>query len=139
MKGLIVALQRSGRTEEAESVRAQHFGGSPDSPALARAQSLRAAGDLRGAHDLCQELLEREPENIAALKLLAFIAMDDERYGETENLLRRIVSLAPGSGSAAHDLARFLGDRGRYPEGIELLEQVSSTDNGLCGCSANTR
>jgi tetratricopeptide (TPR) repeat protein len=130
MKGLVVALHRSGRSEEAEVIRAEHFVDSTASPLLAAAYALRADGDLRGAEKRCQELLVKEPESIAALRLLSFIAIDDERYAVAENLLRRITSLAPESVSAMHDLARFLGDRGRYPEAIELLEAVADEIRG---------
>jgi tetratricopeptide (TPR) repeat protein len=129
VKGLAVALHRSGRVEEAELIRAQHFVSVPTSPTLSQAHALRAAGDRRGAEKLCQGLLETEPGNIMALRLLAFIATDEENFTGAENLLRRIVSLAPESAAAAHDLARFLGDRGRYPEAIELLEPVTAKDN----------
>lgn len=128
LKGLVVALYRSGRTEEAESIRSQYFpesAGSPFSPALAEAHKLRSSGDLRGAEKLCRELLEKEPENIPALRLRAFIATDEKSYGSAEQLLRRVLSMTPDSASAVLDLAQFLGDRGRYPEAMELLEQVS--------------
>lgn len=128
VKGLAVALQRSGRTEEAEIVRAKYLADSVASPALARAYALRASGDPQAAEALCQELLKKEPDDVAVLRLLAFIATDDERYNAAENLLRRILGLLPESTSAAHDLARFLGSRGRYPEAIELLEPVSEGD-----------
>jgi len=128
LKGLAVALHRSGRTEEAEVVRAKYLAGSAASPALARAYALKAGGDPQAAEALCQELLKKEPDDVAVLRLMALIATDDERYNVAETLLRRILSLMPESTSAVHDLARFLGGRGRYPEAIELLEPVAEGD-----------
>jgi tetratricopeptide (TPR) repeat protein len=127
VKGLVVALQRSGQTAEAESIRSKYFPDSPGSaipPALAEAYELRSSGDLSGAEKSCQTFLEREPGNILAMRLLAFIAADEKRYGNAEQLLQRITDMAPDSASAVLDLARFLADRGRYPEAIDLLEQV---------------
>lgn len=129
VKGLAVSLHRAGRAEEAESIRTQYFANSMKPLTLVKAHGLRAAGDLRGAENLCQDFLQKEPENIDAVRLLALIAMDEERYAIAENLLRRVVSVAPENNSAVHDLARYLGDRGRYPEAIELLETVSERDN----------
>ena len=132
MKGLAVALHRSGRTAEAESIRTQYFADSahsPASPALSEAYELRSAGDLRGAGKLCQALLEKEPGNIQAMRLQALIATDEKNYANAEQLLRRIAGLAPESFSALIDLAQFLGDRGRYPEAMELLEKVPEVAN----------
>lgn len=127
VKGLAVALLRSGRTEEAEAIRLQHFANTSDSPVLAQAHARRMAGDLPAAEKLCQDLLQKNPNDVAALRMLAFVAIDGERYAVAESLLQRVVKLAPESFSFLHDLARFLGDRGRYSEAIELLERIPDT------------
>jgi Flp pilus assembly protein TadD len=77
VKGLAVALLRSGRTEEAEAIRLQHFANTSASPVLAQAHARRMAGDLPAAEKLCQDLLQKNPNDVAALRMLAFVAIDD--------------------------------------------------------------
>lgn len=129
-RGIAVALHRLGRNDEAEAARARFMNLSPTANSLAEADALRKAGDTERAEQICQELITREPENIAALRLLAIIASDEERFGIAEGLLRRILKLAPGNVAALRDLGRFLNDRSRYPEAIELLEQAIAIDAG---------
>jgi tetratricopeptide (TPR) repeat protein len=127
-RGVVVALQRLGRDEEADAIRVHFELSSPAVQALTRADGLRKNGDLVRAEKLCQEVIEREPENIAALRLMAVIASDDRRYVIAEGLLRRIVKLAPDKTAALSQLGRFLGERSRYPEAIEVLQQAIEID-----------
>jgi len=127
-RGVAVALQRLGRNDEAEAARARFMTLSPAAQSLAEADKLRKAGDTERAEQICQELITREPDNIAALRLLAVIAADDGRSVKAEGLLRRILKLAPDNVAVLGDLGRFLGDNSRYPEAIELLEQAVDID-----------
>jgi len=124
-RGLAVALHKAGRSSEADALRKKFM---PTSP-VAEAEALHRSGESAQAEQLCQELLKREPENISALRLLAVIATDDERYIVAEGLLRRVVTIASENPLAARDLGRFLGDRGRYPEAIESLEKAAALDD----------
>ena len=129
-RGIAVALHRLGRNDEAEAARARFITLSPTADSLAEADALRKAGDTERAEQICQELITREPDNIVALRLLAIIASDEERFVIAEGLLRRILKLAPDNVAALRDLGRFLGDRSRYPEAIEMLEQAIAIDVG---------
>lgn len=92
----------------------------PD-PRLLRAEQLRNEGDTDAAERQCQAILQREPDNPHALRLLAMIATDNEQYIIAEGYLRRIATRLPSNVRATVDLVRFLGDRGRYPEAIDIL------------------
>jgi len=127
-RGVAVALQRLGRNDEAEAARARFMTLSPAAQSLAEADKLRKAGDTERAEQICQELITREPDNIAALRLLAVIAAEDGRSVIAEGLLRRILKLSPDNVAVLGDLGRFLGDNSRYPEAIELLEQAVVID-----------
>jgi len=127
-RGIAVALQRLGRNDEAEAARARCLASSPAAQSLAEADALRRKGDTGRAEQLCQQVITREPGNIAALRLMAIIASDDERFVVAEGLLRRIVKLVPESAAALSDLGRFLGVRSHYPEAIELLQQAIAID-----------
>ncbi|MDH4254590.1 MAG: sulfotransferase [Gammaproteobacteria bacterium] len=122
-RGLAAARQRTGGKPGAD-------GRSPAAvpPALRKlteASELRRRGEYDAAEQICQEILKLGPENIAALRELAKISTDRERYVVAEGYLRRILKLAPQHLGALLDLGRFLGQRGRYPEAIRLMEDAA--------------
>jgi Tfp pilus assembly protein PilF len=128
-RGLATALKQVGRLDEAQAAQQAFLDQSPSSRALSRATTLHASGDSQQAEKICEDILKREPQNTAALRLLAVIASDDERHVVAEGLLRRIVKLAPSNVAAIRELGRFLADRNRFPESIELLEQAEKMDD----------
>ena len=91
---------------------------------LAAANKLQQSGDSTRAQQICDDVLKRDPDNVIALRLLAIIATDKERFGAAEDCLRRIAKLAAGQPGALLDLGRFLGERGRYAEAVEMIEQA---------------
>lgn len=122
-RGLATALQLAGQEDAAREASLEYLRTAPISESLARAEHLRRDGDLEQAEKLCEEVLRREAENLAALRLLAIIAADQERYVVAEGLLRRVISLRPQSSVAVRELGLFLADRSRFPEAIEVLER----------------
>ncbi len=125
MRGLAIALHRTGREEEAEALRTQAVQATSTANLLVEAEGLRRSGATREAEQVCDVILRREPENMDALRILAIIATDDERFVIAEGFLRRIVKLAPRKAGPLRDLGKFLGDRGRYPEAIEQLQAAA--------------
>ena len=123
-RGLADANILSGNRDQAEAAHRRFLELSPDARALAEAEKLHRDGESEEAERICEELIKREPGNTVALRMLAVIASDDERYIIAEGLLRRIAKLS-SSGYRAHlDLARFLAERSRFPEAVELLEET---------------
>jgi len=123
---MAVALRQLGRLEEAEAAHGRFISLAPGADPLGEADRLRKSGNPERAEQICQGILKREPENIAALRMLAVIALDDKRPVIAEGLFRRIVSLAPGSATALSDLGRCLGEQSRFPEAIEVLQQAAA-------------
>jgi tetratricopeptide (TPR) repeat protein len=124
-RGLAVALQRSDRRDEAAELLRQLEHSSPAPGRLAQASELRRRGELEAAEQACQAILNREPEHIGALRELAIIATDQERFVIAEGFLRRILRIAPKHLGALLDLGRFLGQRGRYPEAISVMDSAA--------------
>ncbi len=124
-RGLAVALHRTGRQAEAAAVQRQAGVSSPAARQLAEADDLRRREAYEEAEQRCQAVLQREPENLVALRLLAMIATDREQFIIAEGYLRRILKIAPNHPGAMLDLGRFLSQRGRYPEGIAVLEDAA--------------
>jgi len=123
---MAVALLQLGRADEADAARRRFFALAPGADPLGEAEMHRQNGDAAQAEQICGKILEREPENVGALRTLAVVANDDERFTVAEGLFRRIVKLAPGSASALSDLGRFLGEQGRFSEAIEVLRQAAA-------------
>jgi tetratricopeptide (TPR) repeat protein len=126
--GLANALQKSGRKADAETAHREYLKLSSIGNALARASQLRLEGKPREAEDACDEVLEQDPDNIDALKMLAEIASDDERYVIAEGLLRKIAKSSPDRCAPIRDLGRFLVDRGRISEAVGLFQNVIDID-----------
>jgi tetratricopeptide (TPR) repeat protein len=61
--------------------------------------------------------------------MLAIIASQDERYVIAEGLLKKIIKLSGDDYRPYSDLGRFLGERGRIPEAIEMLEKAVALDS----------
>jgi tetratricopeptide (TPR) repeat protein len=123
-RGLRDANTRSGNRDQAEAAHRRFLELSPEARALAEAEKLQRNGETQEAERICEELIKREPGNRDALRMLAVIASDDERYIIAEGLLRRIAKL-PGSSYKAHlELARFLAEHSRIPEAVELLQET---------------
>lgn len=127
-RGLAAALLRAGRGQDAEALQRQLQANSPLGKLLTQAEEFRKSGQFEKAEQVCQDILKTDAENIAALRLLAVIASEEERFVIAEGLLRRIAKLAPQNSRAMRDLGQFLADRGRYPEAIEVIESALRID-----------
>jgi tetratricopeptide (TPR) repeat protein len=119
--GLADALMRDGDEERARTARRRFLELSPSARTVAEAGRSWREGDAARAEELCEEVLKSDPANTDALRLLASIAVADERYVIAEGLLKRLAKLSANHYLAHNELGRFLGDRGRIPEAIEEL------------------
>lgn len=122
--GLAKALARLGDNESAEEARKEHLKLSPVAQALEQANKLLAAGQTARAEKICDDISKQQPNNTEVLRLLARIASDDGRHVVAEGLLKRILKLSAGDYRCYVDLGLYLGERGRYPEAVEVLEKA---------------
>ncbi|MBJ89965.1 MAG: hypothetical protein CMO98_08920 [Woeseia sp.] len=97
----------------------------PTPDLLREAEALSRDGNSQKAEQLCDIVLEREPENIGAFRVLALAAHEDKRYIIAEAFLKRVCRLQPDDVRAVSDLAKFLENRGRYRESIAYLEPIA--------------
>ncbi|GLQ99785.1 putative 2OG-Fe(II) oxygenase [Dyella mobilis] len=91
----------------------QHIGG------------LLKRGDLRGAHDRLQAVVEAHPDYAEALRLLGGVR---QSFGETDSaeaLLRKAMALDPGWGPTLFTLGELLLQRGRSDEAVPLLKRAA--------------
>ena len=122
--GLANALLKIGNTEEAESAHRKFLELSPGARALAEASRRITEGQSKRAGEICEEVLKQDPENVEALRMLARIATDDEQHVIVEGLLRKIVRISPTRSEPCMDFGRFLIEKGRIPEAVELFRKA---------------
>lgn len=97
-------------------------------PLLARATAAFDANDVPGAERLVRERLQQAPDDVAALRLLAAIAMRSGHDAPAEQLLRRALALAPGFVPARQDLARLLYRLDRYADALAEFDRLIAID-----------
>lgn len=124
--GLSQALGQSGQAEEAGKAYQRALKLSPGLQKLADAVVQRKQNNIQRARDLCNEVLQEDPNNVSAMRILADIAVGEHRIVEAEGLMRRIIELAPASPEAYRNLGLYLIDTGRPMEAIEQLQKASS-------------
>ncbi len=127
--GLANSLAQLGKPVEAKAAHQEFLQRSPVASTLLEADKLLREGDGAGAEQLCNELLQREPENTQILRMLARIASDGERSVVAERLLRRIINLTPNEYLSHIDLGRFLVEQSRFPEAVEIFEHAVSLND----------
>lgn len=87
--------------------------------------SLLQSGDLRGAHDRLQSVLDTQPDYVEALRLLGGIR---QSFGDTEGaeaLLRRAMGIDPGWAPTLLTLGELLLQCGRPDEAVPLLRRAA--------------
>lgn len=87
--------------------------------------SLLQAGDLRGAHDRLQQIVEAHPDHVEALRLLGGLRQAFGDADGAEALLRRALALDPGWAPTLATLGELLLGRGRDAEAIPLLQRAA--------------
>ncbi|MGY1839905.1 MULTISPECIES: tetratricopeptide repeat protein [unclassified Modestobacter] len=83
-----------------------------------RADLFFAMGQPTEAARVLEPVLEAEPGNQAALELLARSCYASAQLGRAEELLARLVELAPANGWARRALARTLERQSRATEAV---------------------
>jgi len=73
---------------------------------------------------MLSQRLEKNPEDVEALRMLANVKAEREDYVEAERLLGECLRLAPGYSSARHDLARILHSQQKANPMVPLLERL---------------
>jgi tetratricopeptide (TPR) repeat protein len=122
------ALRALGRPEEAGQAEVAAIKASAYVPVLVEAARALTEDRLHEAEHLLRPYLARNPNDAAAVRMLAEIAA---RVGDTasaEDLLRRALELAPAYAAARLRLARMLLGRNRPAESLKVLEAILSSD-----------
>jgi tetratricopeptide (TPR) repeat protein len=102
----------------------------PPDQHLADAQIAINARRFGAASLLLRRRLEQAPQDIAALRMLAEVAAEQEDYVEAERLLEEALRIAPGCSDARFDLARVLYSQQKAGPILAMLDRLLRLDPG---------
>lgn len=118
------ALAATGRGKEADEAFEKSFSLSPERKALAQAAECLRDGRFDDAERICRQVIQGNPDNVSALRLLGKLAARTKRTGEAERFLRKALDIAPDFTGAIVDLAKVLQDGDRYEEAIGFYRKA---------------
>ena len=127
--GLGRALMALGRAADADKAFERYLSLSPAHAAIAEAAQRQQSGDVEGALALYRGLLEREPDNVDALRLTAVALAQMGRLDEAEVALRRCLDLAPDFVFAWNNLGSILSEMERLSEAVTAFERALALDS----------
>lgn len=118
------ALASTGRGKEADAAFEASFELSPERKKLALAAKHHQEGRIEDAEQLYRQVLNNNPRNVDALRMLAMVAATAKRYDDAERLLRKAVGIAPDFLTAVVDLGRVLKEQDRFEEAIDCFKNA---------------
>jgi tetratricopeptide (TPR) repeat protein len=90
---------------------------------LSQARELTEAGKHDAARMCLLKLLEREPDNQAALIMLGGAYFSLAKYTEAEMVFERLILMAPGIGKYSIALFNTMWKLGRHEEALEEIKR----------------
>lgn len=117
-----------GRGTEADAAFEKSFALSPERRFMALAAEHQKENRLEEAEKLYRRVLNHNPRNVDALRLLALVALQAGREGEAESLLQKSLGLAPDFLNAWLDLGRLRNEQDRYGEALECFDKAIALD-----------
>jgi tetratricopeptide (TPR) repeat protein len=96
--------------------------------AVVGASSLLADGEPAAAEQLVRQFLERHPDDIEALRVLAQALMRRHAAAEAQPLLERVLAAAPEHHAARYDYALLLAQRHRHAESLAQADRLLTVE-----------
>jgi tetratricopeptide (TPR) repeat protein len=121
---LSIALSKLGRDQEAQRALEKSFELQPEREELIKAAEHQRAGRFGQAEAIYRGILDRDPKNVNALRLLGSVAIEMGRYRRAVKLLRSALEIAPDFFGAWVDLARALMEQDDLEESFKTIERV---------------
>jgi tetratricopeptide (TPR) repeat protein len=119
-----------GDDTAAADARARQIRAATKNPRLLEAAASLIAGKLAVAEKLLRDFLKSDPDEIAALRMLAEVGARLGRYGDAETLLARALELAPSFATARHNYAVVLHRQNKSEEAIAQIEILQKAEPG---------
>lgn len=95
---------------------------------LQQAEAAYAGGNWEHAERLCAQVLAAQPDDVAALNLLATILAQRQRPAEAERHLRRALTVAPANAVLHNNYGNVLRDLRRLPEAAASYQRALELD-----------
>ncbi len=122
---LAQALALAGKGEDADTIYEEAFILAPERRMLAEAGEHLREGRLRECEQVCRELLKNNSNDVNALRLLARVAGEAERWGQAGRLLVRALKQAPDFDDARLDLARVYKQQDRLEDAVACTSEAT--------------
>jgi tetratricopeptide (TPR) repeat protein len=117
-------LRARGEAESADRAYAHYIKAATRDPRLMGAAAALCENRIPEAEALLRAHLARNPNDVAALRMLAEVAARLLRYPDAQRLLERCLELAPGFDAARHNYATVLNRQGRAAEALEQCARL---------------
>jgi tetratricopeptide (TPR) repeat protein len=121
-------LAHAGDLAAADKAYLEHVATAQTNPVLMHAANALVRNDLAVAERLLKPFLQRNPTDVAAIRMLAEVAGRIGRYEDAENLLRRALELCPSFAAARFNLAIVLHRQHRSTEAAAEVEALLDDD-----------
>jgi tetratricopeptide (TPR) repeat protein len=121
--GKTIAALGDGRNADAAFERA--FELNPERRLLSLAAEHHKEGRLEQAERMYRKIVQSNPNNVDAIRLLGRVALSAKKNAEAEQLFRRAVSLAPDFVGAINDLGRVLKEQDLLEEAIDCFQRIA--------------
>jgi tetratricopeptide (TPR) repeat protein len=119
------ALRKLGQDAAANDAELAAIMESSNDPELAAAGEAMLREDYVTAEQILRNVLNRRPDDVAAIRMIAEIAANFGALRDAERLLRRALELAPGFEYARFHLALTLRKQNRSGEALVELDKIS--------------
>ena len=117
-------LRTRGDAEAADRAYARYIKAATRDPRLMGAAAALCDNRIPEAEALLRAHLAQQPNDVAALRMLAEVAARLLRYSDAQRLLERCLELAPGFDAARHNYATVLNRQGRSAEALEQCARL---------------
>lgn len=121
-------LALEGDFAAADEAYLKHVTAAQNNPVLMQAGLALVQNEVNGAERLLKPFLQRNPTDVAAIRMLAEVAGRIGRYEDAENLLRRALELCPSFAAARFNLAIVLHRQHRSAEAAAEIETLLEND-----------
>jgi tetratricopeptide (TPR) repeat protein len=127
-RALADRLALEGDFAAADKTYLKHVATAQSNPVLMQAGIALVRNEVSEAERLLKPFLERNPTDVAAIRMLAEVAGRIGRYEDAENLLRRALELCPSFAAARFNLAIVLHRQHRSAEAAAEIEILLEDD-----------
>jgi tetratricopeptide (TPR) repeat protein len=117
-----------GNVPDADRAYAEHVKHSIHDPRMRAAGAALYQNRLAEAEPLLRAKVRENPNDVAALRMLAELAARLRRYGDAEALLRHCVGLAPNFVAARQNLALVLHRENKHAEALAEIDRCLSAE-----------